>query len=66
MPYADVRRLLEHDGWSLAHQTGSHVTFAKSGQQPLIFFPLLGGRWVKPQYLRDVLKRLASDGDTDG
>ena len=64
--FADVRHLLEHRGWSLIRQVGSHVTFAKSGQPPLIFFPLLSGRWVKQQCVRDVLKRLALDGDDNG
>ncbi|MBI5289160.1 MAG: type II toxin-antitoxin system HicA family toxin [Chloroflexi bacterium] len=55
--FEDVERLLEHHGWRLARQRGSHVAFLKTGERPL-YIPLVGGRRVKRVYVVDVLKRL--------
>jgi predicted RNA binding protein YcfA (HicA-like mRNA interferase family) len=55
--YEDLRRLLEREGWALASQVGSHVTFRKPPAAP-IHFPLVSGRRVKATYVREVLKTL--------
>jgi predicted RNA binding protein YcfA (HicA-like mRNA interferase family) len=57
---ADVRLLLEQRGWARARQKGSHATFTKIGEQPIIF-PVSGGRWVKRPYVTLLLRRIGSE-----
>ena len=57
---ADVRLLLEQRGWTRARQKGSHATFTKIGEQPIIF-PISGGRWVKRPYVTLLLRRIGSE-----
>jgi predicted RNA binding protein YcfA (HicA-like mRNA interferase family) len=54
--FAEVRRVLEHHGWTLERISGSHFIFRKEGEARHISIPVHGGR-VAPGYL----KRLARD-----
>ena len=58
--FRDVRALLEAFGWELARERGSHVTFRKSGELPLVV-PKHHGRKVKRAYLDHVCERLGLD-----
>lgn len=52
--FAVVRKLLESHGWTLARVKGSHHTFTKAGERPVII-PVHHGR-VKPVYVQEVNK----------
>jgi len=58
--FDDVRALLEAFGWRLDRERGSHVTFAKRGEYPIIF-PKHHGRRVKRTYLTMICERLGLD-----
>lgn len=58
--FEDVRRLLEDFGWRLARQRGSHVTFTKEGESPIVV-PQHHGRKVKRVYLTLICERLGLD-----
>ncbi|MHB1414449.1 MAG: type II toxin-antitoxin system HicA family toxin [Chloroflexota bacterium] len=58
--FADVETLLRTFGWQLAREKGSHVTFTKAGEFPIVV-PKEGGRWVKREYLDDICGRLHLD-----
>ncbi len=58
--YSDVRTLLQAFGWQVDRQRGSHVTFVKAGELPIIF-PLVGGRKVKRVYLDQICDALRLD-----
>ena len=63
--YADVRRLLEANGWRLHRQHGSHVIYVREPAEP-INFPLIGGRHVRREYVKGIIRRLESEGALDG
>ncbi|MEX0784358.1 MAG: type II toxin-antitoxin system HicA family toxin [Dehalococcoidia bacterium] len=54
--FNDVRRVLEGHGWEQARQKGSHISFTKSGERPIIVS--LARRRVKRAYVAEVCKRL--------
>ena len=58
--FNDVRRLLEEFGWQLNRRKGSHVTFTRPGEFPIVI-PLVGGRRVKRTYLTMLCERLGLD-----
>ena len=58
--YSDVRRLLHGCGWQEDRQQGSHGTFVKAGELPIVI-PLVGGRKVKRVYLDQVCDALRLD-----
>ncbi|HTE87081.1 MAG TPA: type II toxin-antitoxin system HicA family toxin [Dehalococcoidia bacterium] len=58
--FADVHQLLSAYGWSIANEKGSHVTFRKAGELPLVVVKL-GGRKVKRTYIARVLERIGLD-----
>jgi len=58
--FEDVRRVLEAHGWSLARQSGSHCTFSKPGEPPVVI-PLVAGRSVKRPYLDRICDLLGLD-----
>jgi predicted RNA binding protein YcfA (HicA-like mRNA interferase family) len=53
--FAEVRRLLEHHGWTLARISGSHFIFRKEGEPKHISLPVHGGR-VAPKYIKKLAK----------
>ena len=55
--FNDVRRLLEIFDWTQARQRGSHVTFVKQGQLPIVV-AMYQGRKVKRTYLDMICERL--------
>jgi predicted RNA binding protein YcfA (HicA-like mRNA interferase family) len=55
--FSDVRKLLEAYGWVIANQDGSHVTFKKKGEYPLVIVQE-SGRRVKRGYVELLLERL--------
>ena len=55
--FEDVRRVLEGHGWTKAREEGSHVTFTKPGEFPIVV-PKVSGRTVKRTYLNEIIKRL--------
>lgn len=59
--FSDVQALLREFGWSENRQRGSHVTFIKAGEYPIVI-PLVGGRKVKRHYLNVICERLGLDG----
>lgn len=58
--FADVHRLLETHGWKRANENGSHVTYKKTGELPLVVIKT-GGRKIKRTYIIRVLERLGLD-----
>jgi predicted RNA binding protein YcfA (HicA-like mRNA interferase family) len=58
--FDDVERLLRHFDWTLDRESGSHVTFVKSGEYPIVV-PKKGGRKVKGRYLDKICERLRLD-----
>ena len=58
--FADVRTLLEAFGWTLARESGSHVSFTKAGEGTLVI-PRKGGQKVKRVYLDLICERLGLD-----
>ena len=59
--FADVRRLLERAGYSLARIHGSHHNFVKRGARG-ISVPVHQGK-VKPVYVRQVKKLIAEGSE---
>ena len=55
--FAQIRRLLESHGWTLARITGSHHIFVKTGEPQHLSIPVHKGL-VKHGYLREIEKRL--------
>ena len=58
--FRDIERLLLSEGWERTRQRGSHVSFTRSGERPIIV-PMVGGRKVKGIYIDQVLARLGLD-----
>jgi predicted RNA binding protein YcfA (HicA-like mRNA interferase family) len=58
--FSDVHRLLERFGWTVAKERGSHLTYKKPGEFPLVVIKS-GGRKVKREYLDRVSVRLGLD-----
>ncbi|MFN8558499.1 MAG: type II toxin-antitoxin system HicA family toxin [Dehalococcoidia bacterium] len=58
--YTDVHRLLDGFGWTLANERGSHLTYRKQGERPLVVIKS-GGRKVKRIYLDRICDRLGLD-----
>jgi len=58
--FSDVQTLLYAFGWTIGREKGSHVTFVKNGQAPLII-PKAGGTKVKQVYLDTICQRLGLD-----
>jgi predicted RNA binding protein YcfA (HicA-like mRNA interferase family) len=58
--YSDVRRLLQAFDWHVDRQSGSHITFVKAGELPIVI-PLVGGRKVKRGYLDQICDALRLD-----
>jgi predicted RNA binding protein YcfA (HicA-like mRNA interferase family) len=54
--FAEVRRLLERNGWNLVRTSGSHHIFEKSGSK-LLSIPVHHGK-VKPVYVRQIEKAI--------
>lgn len=54
MPFAEVRKVLEHLGWSLDRVRGSHHVFTRNGET--LSIPL-AGRKIKRIYLQQILDR---------
>ena len=54
--FAEVRRLLEQHGYTLARISGSHHIFTRAGSEPFTI-PVHGNK-VKPYYVKDIKKRL--------
>ena len=59
--FSDVRNLLEDFGWTLARTTGSHATFTKPGEYPIVV--TVHDKRVKRGYLNDICARLGLDAD---
>lgn len=58
--FSDVQSLLEAFDWELGRERGSHVTFVKAGERPIVVAKD-GGRWVKRVYLDQLCERLGLD-----
>lgn len=58
--FTDVRRVLEAYGWTQTRQRGSHVSFTKAGEMPLVT-PLKNARKVKRAYVEQICERLGLD-----
>jgi predicted RNA binding protein YcfA (HicA-like mRNA interferase family) len=57
--FNDVRRLLEIEGWTIKNQRGSHVTFGKQGEFPIVV--VRHDEKVKRGYLDMICQRLGLD-----
>ena len=60
--FSDVQALLEMFGWSQARTRGSHVTYTKDGEYPIVV--TVHDKRVKRGYLNDICERLGLDDDT--
>ncbi len=60
--FDDVARVLYHFGWAAAREEGSHVSFTKAGELPIVI-PKRHGRKVKRIYLDRLCGRLGLDED---
>lgn len=58
--FDDVDRLLRHFGWEREREKGSHVSYVKKGELPIVI-PKKRGRKVKRTYLDDICVRLGLD-----
>jgi predicted RNA binding protein YcfA (HicA-like mRNA interferase family) len=58
--FSDVRQLLEIEGFTLNRTKGSHNSFVKSGELPIVV-PTKQGRTVSRVYLDDICKQLGLD-----
>lgn len=58
--FAEVRKLLERRGWSLARISGSHHIFVKQGELP-ISVPVHRGK-VKSVYVKKIQQNPEEDG----
>lgn len=58
--FDDVEQLLKAYGWTIDRQRGSHVTFVKPGERPIVV-PKLGGKKVKRVNLVELCERLRLD-----
>ena len=58
--FDDVRSLLEAFGWMLDRERGSHASFSKAGEYPIVV-PKHHGRRVKRAYLVLICERLGLD-----
>jgi predicted RNA binding protein YcfA (HicA-like mRNA interferase family) len=52
--------VLQAYGWEEARRRGSHVTFRKAGEMPIVV-PLVSGRKAKRRYLDMICERLGLD-----
>jgi predicted RNA binding protein YcfA (HicA-like mRNA interferase family) len=57
--FAELRRLLERDGWQLVRIRGSHHTFTKPGFRHILV-PVHHGK-IKPFYVKQIRKILEGD-----
>lgn len=60
--FSDVRNLLEMFGWTQDRQKGSHVSFVKPGEPPIVV-SLVRGRRVRRVYLNMICERLGLDDE---
>lgn len=60
--FEDVELVLRYCGWEIAHERGSHVSFSKTGEMPIVI-PRKHGRKVKQIYLDKLCERLGLDED---
>ena len=63
--FSDVKTVLIAYGWERRRQRGSHVTFMKAGEYPIVV-PLVQGRRVKRTYLVEICERLGLDLSDSG
>jgi hypothetical protein len=61
--FADLKRLLERNGWTHVRARGSHHVFKGEGRA-LIVLPVHGGR-VKAVYAREVRKAIDALGKAE-
>lgn len=59
--FSDVRSLLEMYGWTLARTKGSHSTFTKPGELPIVV--AVHDKRVKRGYLDAICRRLGLDDE---
>ena len=52
--FSEVRKILNHKGYTLARISGSHHVFVKPGENP-VSIPVHKGK-VKPYYVRKIKK----------
>ena len=58
--FDDVAHVLQHFGWERMRENGSHVSFGKDGEPPIVI-PKKHGRKVKQIYLDKICERLGLD-----
>jgi predicted RNA binding protein YcfA (HicA-like mRNA interferase family) len=61
--FVDVRSLLEDFGWARNRTSGSHVTFTKRGDYPIVV--IVHDKRVKRGYLDDICDRLGLDEEEE-
>ena len=60
--FGDVQQLLEIEGYELNRTKGSHNTFTKSGEKPIVL-STKQGRAVSRVYLDEICTQLGLDED---
>lgn len=61
--YRDVKNLLEDFGWEQSRTRGSHVTYTKPGEYPLVI--VVHDKRVKSGYLDKICKLLRLDEEPE-
>ncbi len=61
--FNDIRNLLGDFGWTHARTTGSHATFTKPGEYPIVV--TVHDKRVKRGYLDEICERLGLDSNDE-
>ncbi len=58
LPAADLRRYLDLHGWVLDRQQGSHMIYRDQAGRPVKPIPLVNGREIRANYVREIVKKI--------
>jgi predicted RNA binding protein YcfA (HicA-like mRNA interferase family) len=59
---ADCDRLLIANGFEYRKSNGSHRAYHQKGERPIIIISPKNTKYVKPEYVRQIVKRLNLEG----
>lgn len=63
LPYTEIIRALQHDGWTVVRQRGSHIRLQKHFGDELLKITIPAHRPVKRSTLAHILKQARIDLD---
>lgn len=58
----DCDRLLINHGYELHKKGGSHLGYHKKGERPIIVITPKNTKYIKPEYVGEIVKRLNLEG----